>query len=237
MPAPEAPDGDAERERVRRVYRDYIPTVGRWGAGNPGNVAMDRERDAAMAARLRPLQPLAGRRILDVGCGMGAYLGALIALGSLPARTVGIDLLPERLAVARRQQPGIPLLCGDAARLGLRDGTFDLVLAFTLFSSILDPAIRIAIAREIARVLRPGGFVLWYDLRFDSPANPNVRGLPLREVRELFPGFRPSLTTLTLLPPLARRLGPVTRLLYPLLAGVPFLRSHLFGLLQAPDVP
>ncbi|MGD8376814.1 MAG: class I SAM-dependent methyltransferase [Acidobacteriota bacterium] len=237
MPAPEAPDGRAERERVRRVYRDYIPTVGRWGAANRGNVAMDRERDAAVAARLRPLQPLGERRVLDLGCGMGAHLGALIARGSHPSRTVGVDLLPERLAVACRQQPGTPLVCGDAAHLGLRDGAFDLVLAFTLFSSILDGATRTAIAREIARVLRPGGLVLWYDLRFDSPANPNVRGLPLREVRELFPGFRPSLTTLTLLPPLARRLGPLTRPLYPVLARLPFLRSHLFGVLQAPWAP
>ena len=37
------------------------------------------------------------------------------------------------------------------------------------------------------RWVRPGGGVLWYDFTFDNPRNPDVRGVPLARVRELFP--------------------------------------------------
>jgi len=38
----------------------------------------------------------------------------------------------------------------------------------------------------------------------------------------------------TLIPPIARRLGPTTPVLYPILESIPFLRSHLIGRLRCP---
>jgi SAM-dependent methyltransferase len=111
---------------------------------------------------------------------------------------------------------------------------FGLVLAFTLFSSILDPVLSAAVAGDIARVLRPGGRVLWYDLRRPNPSNPAVRGLSVAEVQHLFPGWTCDLAPVTVLPPLARRLGPATDALYPVLAHVRPLASHLLGTLAKP---
>ena len=91
------------------------------------------------------------------------------------------------------------------------------------------------VAHEISRVLKPGGAVVWYDFRYDNPQNRNVRGLGQQEVEALFPGHAASLRTVTLLPPIGRRLGPATGLLYPLLSAFPPLRSHLIGLLVKPD--
>ena len=84
----------------------------------------------------------------------------------------------------------------------------------------------------LARVLRVGGGVLWYDFRFNNPANRNVRGMGRRSIIRLFPNFELRLQSLTLLPPLARRLGPLTSVLYPALARLPFLRTHWLGLLK-----
>jgi hypothetical protein len=83
--------------------------------------------------------------------------------------------------------------------------------------------------------MRPGGGLLWYDFRYDSPSNRNVRGITARRVRELFPALRGRLIGLTLLPPLARRLGPLTPVAYPVLGWLPPLRSHLLGLLLKPQ--
>lgn len=52
-----------------------------------------------------------------------------------------------------------------------------MVLTFTVFSSILDPQMAQNVAQEIVRVLRPQGFLLWYDFRFNNPRNPHVRGM------------------------------------------------------------
>jgi hypothetical protein len=105
-------------------------------------------------------------------------------------------------------------------------------MAFTVFSSILDPSMAGNVASEIARVLRPGGGLLWYDFRYNSPANRHVRGVSAHRVRELFPGLAGELHRVTVLPPLVRRLGPLTAAAYPALGAIPPLRSHLMGLLR-----
>ncbi len=125
---------------------------------------------------------------------------------------------------------------GSAAALPWRDGSFDLVLQQTVFTSILDGQMRRTVAAEMTRVLRPGGAVLWYDFVYDNPDNPDVRGAPAREVRGLFPGFAADLVRITLAPPIARRIpAAALPLLYPLLAALPFLRTHRLGLLVKPS--
>jgi hypothetical protein len=104
--------------------------------------------------------------------------------------------------------------------------SLDMVLLFTVFSSILDHRMAENVATEVRRVLKPGGAVLWYDFRYDNPSNPHTRGMTKRHIRRLFPGFTLNLRTITSLPPLARRLGRATSWLYPVLAAGPFLRTH-----------
>ena len=91
------------------------------------------------------------------------------------------------------------------------------------------------VSREVDRILRSGGAVLWYDFRMNNPFNRHVRGISRKEVHRLFPGYHASLNTLTVLPPLARRAGRLTDLLYPFLASMPFLRSHYLGVLVKPE--
>ena len=80
-----------------------------------------------------------------------------------------------------------------------------------MLSSILDDGVRHAIASEMLRVLRPGGAVLWYDIRVDNPDNPDVRRVARDEIEALFPGCRVALTRATLAPPLTRLLAPRAR--------------------------
>ena len=80
-------------------------------------VALDRRHT------LGHLQPRAGERILDAGCGTGGNLRRLAALG---ARPVGVDFSLGMLRVARRALPAVPLAQADLQReLPLRRGRFD----------------------------------------------------------------------------------------------------------------
>ena len=227
----------SETERIARAYEELLGArASRWDLSNPGNRAILAERRRA-TVRLLDRQgwlPLGERRVLDVGAGGGAELASFRELGAAEANLAGIDLLPARVAAAHAAFPAISFRAGNAEHLDFADGSFDVVLAFTLFSSILDAAMARNVASEIGRVLRPGGGLLWYDFRYNSPSNPNVRGVRAARVRALFPDLEGPLLGVTLLPPLARRLGPLTSGLYPLFRALPPLRSHLIGLLVKP---
>ncbi|NTU79987.1 MAG: class I SAM-dependent methyltransferase [Chloroflexales bacterium] len=226
----------SEVERLRAVYRGYRDSDAvraRWAQDNPGNQAISCERLASIRGALGAagLLPLTGRTVLEVGCGSGSILASMRQMGAASADLIGVDLLPDRVALAGKRYPDMAFLTGNAEALPFPDERFDLVLLFTVFSSILDQAMAANVAAEVRRVLRPGGAVLWYDFRFNNPRNPHVRGVSRQSIQALFPAFELHLQTITLLPPLARRLGAATPLLYPPFAGVPLLRTHHLGLL------
>jgi SAM-dependent methyltransferase len=173
-------------------------------------------------------------RILDLGCGDGAPLAMLRARGIITAG-VGLDLLPERVREAATTWPGIEFMVGDAAELPFDDAAFDAVLAMTVLSSIADERRRRRVLSEVARVLRPGGRFVWYDMRRGNPRNPDVRPFTHVDVRAALPAWPAAFRTVTLLPPLARRLGPFTRALYPVGAAVPILRTHEVGRASKPE--
>ncbi len=224
-----------EIDRIAHAYQGYEETdaAKRWSLANRGNRAALDERQLKVRKLLaaRGWLPLGSRRVLEVGCGTGAELARLLEFGADSRCLVGVDLLADRVAGAKKLFPAFDLRVANAERLKFEDAEFDLVLALTLFSSIRDPGMARNVAREIERVLRPGGAVLWYDFRYDNPRNPNVHGLNASAVRSLLSGLKGKLTAVTLVPPLARRLGPLTPALYPLLAAAPPLRTHLVGLM------
>ncbi|MGC2154113.1 MAG: class I SAM-dependent methyltransferase, partial [Terriglobales bacterium] len=179
-----------------------------------------------MAELLRSagLRSLAGLRILDVGCGAGATLRQYLEYEADSDRMWGIDLLPTFVEKARLLN--LQVVCGSASKLPFAESSFDFVSQFMLFTSVLDAAMRRQIAREIDRVLAPGGKLLWYDFAFNNPANPDVRGIRLTEVRRLFPGFTMTSRRITLAPPLARMIGRFGPTLYYLTSKMRFLCTH-----------
>lgn len=228
-----------ERDRIIEVNRQYLadPGVQRsWQDDLPGNRMIMQERRRAMQGMLAAagLLPLARKRVLEIGCGSGKILREMEDLGCQAAGLYGLDLVPERVVEARRKYPAYNLTVGDGQHLEFPDAHFHLLILFTVISSVLSNEMALNIAREADRVLQPGGAVLWYDMRFGNPRNQNVRGVRAAAVRRFFPTYRMELRTITPIPPLARRLGRLSRMLYPVLAKVPFLRTHILGLLHKP---
>ena len=191
------------------------------------NVRMGLERARIQAALIRQwLGPnkLPDMDVLEIGCGTGDNILSLIALGADPHRVVGNELLEARLEIAARRLPSaVRLHLGDGTCLPDSYGSFDLIMQFLVFSSILDDPLLSSLASRIWNVLRPGGIILSYDLALGNPFNPDVRGIPLRKLKTLFPEGELTARSLTVAPPLARI---VSDKLYPLLAAMPFLRTH-----------
>lgn len=226
----QAGPGPDEEVRLRAAYarrgrpEDRLRT-------NPGQLQIVRERDEALRSLLggrgRPVD------LLEIGCGEGSIVAGLRDDGYV-GDAVGVDLLPEYVASARDRHRGIRFEVADAAALPFGDAEFDYVLASTVLSSVPTGPRRQAILREVDRVLRPGGSFVWYDMRVRSPSNPDVRPFTAADVAASLPGYAIRVRPVTLAPPIARRLGRSTPVLYPLLAHVPFLRTHTVGLARKP---
>ncbi len=166
-----------------------------------------------------------GLRVLEVGCGIGDGLPDFLFHGLKPAQLHGSELIPGRVAQARGKFPQLPFTCADGRQLPYRDGCFDVVCQYTVLSSVLDDGIKEAIARDMIRVTRPGGVIVWYDFWL-NPVNPQTKGIRKAEIRRLFPGCRIDFHQVTLAPPLARMLVPVSRNLAGILESLRVANTH-----------
>ena len=111
------------------------------------------------------------------------------------------------------------------------DSKFDIITTFTLFSSILNEESRAKVATEIHRILKPNGFIIYYDLRINNPINKNVIGIKKNDLYKLFPNMKYEIQSTTVLPPISRKLGKFTNSLYPFLTKLSCLHSHYIGIL------
>ncbi len=123
----------------------------------PENALMRLEQEALLAL----LPPVAGRRVLDLGCGSGRWL--LQLANQQPRQLVGCDLVAGMLLRAgeERQRHHAALVQAGALALPFRAASFDLVVSGLVLGHVADLAGAIA---EIGRVLAPGGQALYSDL-------------------------------------------------------------------------
>jgi SAM-dependent methyltransferase len=129
-------------ESSAQAWIDSVGERGDWGR--------QHVLDPVMLSRVS-----AGRfaNALDVGCGEGRFCRMLKAAG---VEATGIDPTPALLDVARKRDPDGDYRLGRAEQLEFPDASFDLVVSYITLVDI--PDFRTAI-REMARVLRPGGFI------------------------------------------------------------------------------
>ena len=229
------PPASREEARIRDAYERRKASGKSYSWFDAGHlfILQDLERRLLAALQRHGMAPLDSNQILEVGCGNGYWLREFIKWGARPENLAGIDLLPERIAQASRlSAPGVLLTRGRASQLDFADGSFDIVFQATVFTSILDSALKMQVAREMVRVLKPDGVMLWYDFRFNNPRNPDVRGIERAEIKRLFSSCRVTLERVTLAPPLTRALAPYSRLGAHLLSSIPWACSHYLGTIQ-----
>ncbi len=216
-----------EAEAMAERYARRANLTDRYSPLQPDVWQTLQERQRALIALLQPRAPLAQQHLVEVGCGAGGNLLELLQLGFAPQHLMGLELLPERLALARERLPvALALELGDASLAAVPPASQDLVLLSTVLSSILAPAAQQALAQALWHWLKPGGAVICYDFTVNNPRNPDVCGVPLSRLRELFPEGQLRSQRLTLAPPLARRLCRLHPGLYGLFNAFPLLRTH-----------
>ena len=228
---------DTDRLRAEYVRRDAATALDRkYSVFDVSYLfgIQQRERDIRKLLRACGVNDVGSKRILEVGCGRGGVLLDFVRMGARPANCWGIDLLPDRIEETSERLPHAHLNVGDASHLPYDRGSFDLVLQFTAFSSILDDAVRERMANEMLRVLAGDGMIVWYDFWL-NPTNPQTRGVGLGEVKRLFPGCGYWSRRITLAPPIARCVVPLSWTIGLLFESIKLLNSHyLVGIRTRP---
>ncbi|MCA9156751.1 MAG: methyltransferase domain-containing protein [Planctomycetales bacterium] len=215
------PSNDRQHNSLLHAYR-YMPNL-------------EKQRALLRLLGKRYGSDLSQLDFLEVGCGHGNNLRLMIHWGLDPSRIIGNELLPERLEHTSRRVPSeVRLHAGDALKMDVAPESIDIVMASTVFSSILDADFRRALARQMWSWVRPGGGVLWYDFTVNNPKNPDVRKVTARELSRLFPDATNEASRITLAPPLARLVCRLHPSLYSGLNLFPFLRTHLIAWLGKP---
>jgi ubiquinone/menaquinone biosynthesis C-methylase UbiE len=222
-----------ERSDVARLRVEYAgrarrsELADRYSLFNPAQLFAIQQRQRAILRcfRRNGLYPLDERRILELGCGSGGVLLEALTFGAAPRNLFGVDLLLDRLQMAGSRLSDLSLTCADGQSLPYASNRFDLTMQLTVFSSVLDDEVRRNLAREMLRVTRPGGMILWYDFWL-NPTNPQTRGIRQAEIKRLFPGCGFEFHKITLAPPIARRLVPVSWGLALFLETLKVFNSH-----------
>jgi SAM-dependent methyltransferase len=168
---------------------------------------------------------LGQKQILDVGCGDGQMLREFLQWGAQPDNLAGIELQQGLVDRALSINPNLDIRCASATELPWPDKSFDIVCQHTVFSSILDASMKVKIASEMLRVLKPSGLILWYDFWL-NPTNPQTRGIRPEEIKQLFPNCSYEFHRITLAPPIARILVPISWGLCLFLENLKIFNTH-----------
>ena len=133
---------------------------------------------------------LAGRRVLDLGCGSGRDVYALAQLVGPEGSVVGVDMTPEQLDTARRHigwhierfgynRTNVTFLQGfieTLEMLGLENETFDVVISNCVVNLSID---KLAVLKGVFDLLKPGGEFYFADVYADRRLPKEVRDDPV----------------------------------------------------------
>jgi ubiquinone/menaquinone biosynthesis C-methylase UbiE len=225
-----------ELKRLRAEYKNREQRLANksiYSLFNIGYLFMiqQRQRDTLSLLCKLGFSNLKSQRILEVGCGRGGVLLEYLQYGIKASWLHGCDLLEDRLNDAHTILPHLPLICADGQNLPYQAQSFDIELQYTVFSSILDNRVKTNLAKEMLRTLKPSGLILWYDFWF-NPTNPQAHGIRPTEIRRLFPGCQYTFRKITLAPPLARYIVPLSWGLAHLMESLQVFNSHYLAIIR-----
>lgn len=161
-------DWDAYADTYQATHGEFLTDVGFvWGP------------EGHTEADLHVLGPLAGKRVLEVGCGASQCARWVRDQGGI---SFGLDVSFRQLQHSARIDAitaiTVPTVCATGTDLPFADASFDVV--FSSFGALQFVSVATTVVGEVARVLRPGGrfaFSVTHPTRWAMPDDPSTAGL------------------------------------------------------------
>jgi demethylmenaquinone methyltransferase/2-methoxy-6-polyprenyl-1,4-benzoquinol methylase len=115
----------------------------------------------------RWVQPRAGERCIDLGCGTGAFTRRL---RSFNLALAGMDASPGSVELANKTATSERYVCGDITATGLPSASYDIVIYSGVLHHFASREARAQVLTEGCRLLAPGGRLFAYDPNAHSPS-------------------------------------------------------------------
>ncbi|MEE9442257.1 MAG: class I SAM-dependent methyltransferase [candidate division Zixibacteria bacterium] len=213
------------REKAANIYNSRKDIDDRYSLTKPGNKYNYKNLyNGIEDLLLSAFSDLSEVKFLEVGCGELFWPEVFMEIGCRSENCFGTDILHQRMVKGREKGRHTAAVTSSVLELPFKSDSFDLICQLTLMTSISEDADRDMAVEEMLRVLKPGGYILWYDFRYNNPKNPYTRAIGKNELHELFAPLPVQLKTITVFPPLARKMPA---------AGVPLLKFiNLFSMLR-----
>lgn len=223
-------------ERLKTEYQERAADVknnSRYFLSNTAQLFGLQQRQKHVVKSLSQLGrfPLPEKNILEIGCGAGGVMREFTILGASHSNLFGADLLYDRVVEAQKELTGSNFLQANGVQLPFVSDLFDFALQYTAFSSVLDDGVKYVLAKEMLRVLKPEGAIIWYDF-WTNPTNPQTRGIRKSEIRKLFPNCDVYFKKITLAPPLARLVVPISWTLALVLENMKIFNTHYLAIIR-----
>ncbi|MCD9015177.1 class I SAM-dependent methyltransferase [Parachryseolinea silvisoli] len=141
----------------------YIPGAAEVESSPPPSGVKDQWHSANMYHYLACKVPLVEKKVLEVGSGRGGGAAYIVRTFS-PAQYIGLDIAKNAIELARKLHPypGLSFVQGSGESLTMEDNSIDVVINVESCHGYGDVK---KFLREVARVLRPGGYLLLVDFR------------------------------------------------------------------------
>lgn len=220
-----------ETERIKKHYQDYTNnlTVDINSTHAIYNNQIVKERlnlfKQIIASKFKNTEKL---KFMEIGAGAGSNIPFFSSMGIIDENIYANELVEDRSQKLKLNFPNIHVLPGDALQLDM-ENTFDIVFQSTVFTSILDLNFKKKLAKNLWKMTKTDGIVLWYDFMYDSPNNKSVKGIDKSEIKLLFNESKNiDFFKVTLAPPIGRRFQN----LYSFLNSFSFLRTHVIAVIH-----
>jgi ubiquinone/menaquinone biosynthesis C-methylase UbiE len=170
-------------ETISNLYADLDSNDNyelHWGYGNRTAAVYWQFRDQIVfpiVSSWLATRKLESIRVLEVGTGHAHELNKYALLNITQAQLSGVDLVIERLNQAKKIYPCMGFAQQNGLQLAFANDSFDIVFQYTCVVHPLTKEKQELMCREMMRVLKPGGIVVWWDLARPSWRLVNMRRL------------------------------------------------------------
>lgn len=143
-------------DKRAKIGENIYEKVCVYGAPPQFNEIMDKIQRTCLSKLLKQIPDINDKKVLEVGCGVGRWANLIISIG---AEYIGVDISPEMVKIAKKNNPTGNFYVIDGECLPFPDNCFDLVFSVTVLQHIPYNK-KEKIIQEMCRITKKGGYII-----------------------------------------------------------------------------